>query len=85
MVSSCGCHYYSLVHGFLDRQDAHDMLQECAPGTFLIQFSQSQAGLSVAFKKCIYQCVCVHVCVVCVCVRMRVCVRVCVWHACVCD
>ena len=47
-----GCHDYSLVHGFLDRQDAHDMLQNCLPGTFLIRFSQSQAGLSVAFKKC---------------------------------
>ena len=39
VLSSCGCHGYSLVHGFLDRQDAHDMLQECAPGTFLIRFS----------------------------------------------
>ena len=71
VLSSCGCHDYSLVHGFLDRQDAHDMLQECAPGTFLIRFSQSQAGLSVAFKKCIYQCACLcaYTCVcVCMCV-----------------
>ena len=49
---------YSLVHGFLDRQDAHEMLQKCLPGTFLIRFSQSQAGLSVAFKKCLCYCVC---------------------------
>ena len=62
---------YSLVHGFLDRQDAHEMLQKCLPGTFLIRFSQSQAGLSVAFKKCL--CYCVSLSLVCVCIHT--CVR----------
>ena len=80
-VSHHNCHgvvilwLYSLVHGFLDRQDAHDMLQECAPGTFLIRFSQSQAGLSVAFKKCIYQSVCVCCVRACVCMCVCVCVH----------
>ena len=44
----------SLVYGFVDRQDAHDMLLKCCPGTFLIRFSQHQPGLSVAFVKSKY-------------------------------
>ena len=51
------------------------MLQECAPGTFLIRFSQSQAGLSVAFKKCTYHSVCVYVDV---CGSLWVCMHTCV-------
>ncbi|XP_065883678.1 signal transducer and activator of transcription 5B-like [Dysidea avara] len=41
----------NLVYGFVDRQEAHDMLLKCYPGTFLIRFSQHQPGLSVAFVK----------------------------------
>lgn len=38
------------VAGFISKNDAHDMLRGCNPGTFLLRFSETEiGGISVAY------------------------------------
>lgn len=38
-----------LIVGFINKQRAEEMLLKCAPGTFLLRFSDSEPGMNVYF------------------------------------
>ena len=54
--SSYYCHVvlslYSLIQGFMQKLEAEKMLLSCAPGTFLIRFSEGDpGGVSIAWVR----------------------------------
>ena len=56
---------YSLILGFLDKREAHEMLLRCQPGTFIVRFTESEpGGVSIVWVKSKYLClvVCPSVC-----------------------
>ena len=49
---------YSLILGFLDKREAHEMLLRCQPGTFIVRFTESEpGGVSIVWVKSKYLCV----------------------------
>ena len=43
---------YSLILGFLDKREAHEMLLRCQPGTFIVRFTESEpGGVSIVWVK----------------------------------
>lgn len=45
-------HSYSLILGFLDKREAHEMLLRCQPGTFIVRFTESEpGGVSIVWVK----------------------------------
>lgn len=64
-VSSVVAQPYSLIMGFLDKREAHEMLLRCQPGTFIVRFTESEpGGVSIVWvkSKSVCLCVCTHVC-----------------------
>ena len=66
---------YSLILGFLDKREAHEMLLRCQPGTFIVRFTESEpGGVSIVWvkSKCFLLAVCPSVCGMSICPSMCV-------------